>query len=274
MGTSMGGGRNHKRQTKRHPKRGRKQKRRTRTSRPAAGLNPGKPAAMSLKERLREADRERERQRRFTHALATAMANVNAEAAIATPAHDIQTAQEIDLSVMYGTPPQTIADMTAALRTFARAARVNQYLTDQLQRSLETIRRDGSMNTSLAEARSFLPIARAAMRAYGAPRAIPEGNIHRWREIPALLETIGHNHGLIQDRNTGRWRAIREGETAPQDDGTTADAVAVLEALIRPPPPGPFAKFKGFGRSPPSPSSGASGFSFDPPPPPPDGFKF
>lgn len=273
MGTSMGGGRNRKRQTKRHPNRGRKQQRRTRTSRPAAGINPGKQYTMSLKGQLGEAERERERQRQFMQAMATAMANVNAEAAIATPAHDIQTAQEIDFSVMYGAPPQTAADMTAALTMFARAARLNQYLTEQLQRSLETIRRDGSRNTTVAEARSILPTARAALRAYGAPRAIPEGNRHRWREIPALLETLGHNHGLIRDRNTGRWRAIREHET-PVQDGTTTDVVALLEALVRSPPPGPFAKFKGFGRSPPSPSSGASGFSFDPPPPPPGGFKF
>lgn len=266
------GGKKHR--TKRSRKIGNSHRhtRRARVARQVAGLNPGRPV-ISMKERARAEERERERQRQYNRALATAIANITAEAAISTQEHDLQNVEPVDFGALFR-PNQNIAQMTAQLSRLTRAARVNQYLADQLQRSLETLRRDGRRNTALAEARTVLPLAQAAMRAQGELRPPPEGDRSQWRDIRVVLETLARSHGLTQDRVTRRWRHLRDDESPPREESDPSEAVALLEAILRSPPPGPFAKFKGFNRSPPSPSTGSSGFTFDPPPPPASGFNF
>ena len=263
-------------------KRGRRTKRRAAarraTRRESAGLAPFSRKS-TVSKGLRETREERERRERALAQLAvqTVVDAARAEAQRLPLGEGIRTIQMADFQTLMGpVDPGNVAAATEVLTNALRVGRVNQALTQQLARSLETIRRRKSRDNVLQEAQAVLPLARTLFGAHGNARPIPEGNRQRWRDIGPVLETLGRWQGLRRDGPTGRWRESREDEDLPSTTNDDPfDAVALLTALLRLPPPGPFANWKGFGGPPPPPPPpGASGFTFSAPSPPPGGFDF
>ena len=246
------------------------------TRRAKAGVvkfGKGKPSAAET-----AADRERDRQRRLQAALATAAAQIQAEAAIATPASDLVRIRQGDLEAQLSRAAEraTAVDVATAMGTLAALGRAHEHLNNELRTALEQVRRRGDRQTALNAAARVAPLATVVLGAgTGALPAAPNVDRRNWRDIRAALETLGAHQGLRQDRATGQWRASHVHESPTSTDANPFLAAATLQALLASPPPGPFVGFRGLvpdeGLPESPPDQGGPAFVFAPPGLPPGG---